>query len=361
MDKKVIFFLVELWSVLAYTHAENEHKVEHVSIPSRLPQVLFEMKLIKHELMSLGNTINDLENRLNNLGLGTTMNGLENRLSDMGERLETLEAKCTDNVAEIKYVRKSDFQELKEEMILLKKGFSSEKQSLQKKVKHITQDMSTSMTELRITVNQTITDKQDQLDYKFERFTADTDKTLKETKDISTRVRINRHIISDLSAKLDRLNNDNLITNSSNNKLLAKLERQEVAFSAYLGEITPELPAGSTIVFDEVVYQTGGGYNPQDGVFTCPESGVYFFNFAIKVSSLSTTQPQTLTAGLYVDGHRKATIVSESQHNAHDDQASNLVILYVLKGQTVLVKTFKYNNVKSFPVVSTFSGALLYA
>ena len=71
MDNKLLFFFLwDFWSILVYTQAESdgliEHKVEHVSLPTILPQFWFEMKLIKHELMSLGAMMNGLENKLNN-------------------------------------------------------------------------------------------------------------------------------------------------------------------------------------------------------------------------------------------------------------------------------------------------------
>ena len=364
MDKKVIaLFLVGLWPLLVYTQAESgaatEHRVEHVSVPSQLPQVLFEMKLMKYELMSLG----------------TTINGLQNKLDNVVERLDTLEAKSTDNVVDKQSATgKDDFQELKEEMLLFRKGFSREKQSVQKIVEQITQDMNTAMTVLVLNVNQTITDKQDQLDYKFGKITADIDKRLKETKnDISVKEKENDKTIRQLSvqketdkilinSKLEMLKNENLMINSSYNELLAKLERQKVAFSVRLSKTTPKLPAGSTIKFDEVVYQTGGGYSPEDGVFTCPESGVYLFNFAIKVLSASATQPKTLVASLVVDSSVIFSVVSESYHQYQDVQASNMVILSLDKGQKVWVRTStaRIEQSKAYKQFSTLGGALLY-
>ena len=366
MYKKVIvLFLVEFLSVLVYIQAERddavEHKVEYASVPSLLPQVLFEMNLMKHELMSPGTTMNGLENKLNN------------ELSNIGKRLENLDA--IDNVAEFKDVGKGDFQELKEEMFLLKKGFSREKQSLQKKVIQITQVMNTAMTELVLNVNQTITDKQDQLDYKFDRFTANVEKTLEETKDaisinktknggnfrdLSMEQKADKAMIKSLSSKLDMLNKGSIVINSTYNDLLAKLERQKVAFSAYLGETTPELPEGSTIVFDKVIYQIGGGYDPKDGVFTCPETGVYLFNVVVDIAN---KKPKRLKASLYIDGQWKALVYSETHQESETndmDQASNMVILSLYKGQRVWIETYGCGAVKVDRNFSTFSGALLY-
>ena len=356
MDKKVIaLFLMGLWPLLVYTQAESDAATEH-----KVEQVLFEMKLMKHELMSLG----------------TTINGLQNKLDNVVERLDTLEAKSTDDVVDkLSATGKCDFQELKEEMFLLRKGFSREKKSVQKKVEQITQDMNTAMTELMLNVNQTITDKQNQLDYKFGKFTADIDKTLKETKNdisvketendktirqLSVQKETDRAMITLINSKLEMLKNENLMINSSYKELLAKLQRQKVAFSVYLSKTTPELPAGSTIVFDTVIYQTGGGYNPEDGVFTCPETGVYLFNVAI-VHYPSTTQPKTRVASLVVDSKIKSVVISETYHPHQDVQASDMVILFLDKGQKVWVRNSKkHGKCKVGRNFSTFSGALLY-
>ena len=144
------------------------------------------------------------------------------------------------------------------------------------------------------------------------------------------------------------------------NRLLRKMERGKVAFSACLGSTTEELPIGSTVVFDLVIYQEGNGYNPKDGVFTCPETGVYMFSIVIDNGNLQNMTEQAATAMLQVDFVMKAVVISEEHHQGQDDQSSNLVILKVKQGQKVWVEIVSNNDVIIWHSFSTFSGALLY-
>lgn len=139
--------------------------------------------------------------------------------------------------------------------------------------------------------------------------------------------------------------------------LASKPNRQKVAFSAELSR-SRELAIGSTIVFDQIIYQDGSGYNSADGVFTCPETGVYMFSIVLHCWH-EGDGVKTLAAKLMVDSEGKSIIVSESQPHSHNDQASNLVILSVNQGQKVWVQTF-HTNARVHELFSTFSGALLY-
>ena len=83
MDIKVtlLFFVVgflSLVNILAQSVGVKEHRTEDVS-------VLFEIKLIKYELMSLATTMNSLENKFHQ------------HLNNIEERMVTLEARCMDN------------------------------------------------------------------------------------------------------------------------------------------------------------------------------------------------------------------------------------------------------------------------
>ena len=146
---------------------------------------------------------------------------------------------------------------------------------------------------------------------------------------------------------------------SSISALESKLARQKVAFSAGLNQSTSELAIGSTIVFDEIVYQDGNGYNSTDGIFTCPETGVYMFSVVLHCWH-GKEGVKSLAARLMVASKEKSCVVSESRHSQHNDQASNLVILSVKQGQRVWVEIFDIPAARVFRTFSTFSGALLY-
>ena len=143
-------------------------------------------------------------------------------------------------------------------------------------------------------------------------------------------------------------------------QLLSKMERRKVAFSACLNSTTEKLPIESTVVFDWVIYQEGNGYNPKDGVFTCPETGMYMFSVVIANGNLQNEIKKAVTVKLQVDFVSMALVASEDHDEYKDDQSSNLVILKVNKGQRVWVETYWTSDVIIWHSFSTFSGALLY-
>ena len=159
--------------------------------------------------------------------------------------------------------------------------------------------------------------------------------------------------LTDKQSSLDTTvgNNQDLFT-----QLVNKMERGKVAFSASIVSRTEMLPIGSTVVFDDVLFQEGNGYNSKDGVFTCPETGVYMFSVVID----NGQNGEVVAAQLLVDSAWKSYVVSEERNEHQEDQASNLVIFNVYEGQRVWVETFCYTNVVIREHFSTFSGVLLY-
>ena len=336
MEKKIILYLVGFLQILVYTQAERngatEHKVEHVSVPSLWPQVWFEMKLMKHELMSLG----------------TTMNGIENKLKHMEERLETLEARSTDNVAEFHDTGKADIQELKEDMFRLKKGFSNEKQFIKRRLEpqsgvgvtkkengQILEDLSAKVAELAKAVS-----------------------------DWSVKQETEKAQIKSINSKLADMQNQ--LTNSSHELLaMEKLLRlrEKVTFSLRFSGGQMELPDLSNsykLHFGEVVHQTGSGYDPKEGIFTCQESGVYLFSFTVAIGSKGPNFAGKIAAALIVDDEVKAFTISDTLQKEHEVQASNTVILSLVKDQTVWVLVSGSGEFKILGPYTTFSGTLLY-
>ncbi|XP_072884060.1 complement C1q tumor necrosis factor-related protein 3-like isoform X2 [Hemitrygon akajei] len=53
-----------------------------------------------------------------------------------------------------------------------------------------------------------------------------------------------------------------------------------VVFAAIRGPTSSPPNTGATIVFDQVQLNREGGYDPDTGIFTCPEDGIYFFAFS---------------------------------------------------------------------------------
>lgn len=145
----------------------------------------------------------------------------------------------------------------------------------------------------------------------------------------------------------------------SSGGLVVKNEERRVAFSVFISKTTKPLPIGSTIVFDVVGYAEGGGYNSEDGIFTCPVTGVYLFSVVVQNGEIYN-EFMKMTVRLMVDNKSVAYLISEEYHVHQYDQSSNLVVTRVNRGQEVRVQVYQFANVSFWGEFCTFSGVLLY-
>ncbi|XP_052788754.1 collagen alpha-1(X) chain-like [Mya arenaria] len=83
-----------------------------------------------------------------------------------------------------------------------------------------------------------------------------------------------------IEMKVQRL--DAMFTNSTESKLQAPI--------AFFARVSSSFTSsrGQTIVFDSVVTDVGGGYNPETGVFTAPAEGLYVFSITVMVQMSSS-------------------------------------------------------------------------
>ncbi|KAL4218316.1 EMI domain [Mactra antiquata] len=135
------------------------------------------------------------------------------------------------------------------------------------------------------------------------------------------------------------------------------LSRQHVAFSAYLSKTVDNVSIGQVIKCDAILLNDGNAYNPDLGVFTASENGVYIFSFA--VASTTQTYVKLLVDGLNTAG----VLVSHVGHN-QTAMTSNTIIVRVGIGQSVWLENYINDDVTlvSFgPFIYTaFSGYQLY-
>ncbi|XP_052795043.1 complement C1q-like protein 3 [Mya arenaria] len=131
-----------------------------------------------------------------------------------------------------------------------------------------------------------------------------------------------------------------------------------VAFSAKLSHNVEHAGIDQTVIFDSILLNEGGHYNPHTGVFRVPVEGIYLFNMMFA----DGYEPHRLWMRIVVDGQEKVAGVADTLTNNHDMMGGNLAILHLHPGDSVWVATFYAADVKIYGRHSftTFSGVLLY-
>ncbi|KAL3856499.1 hypothetical protein ACJMK2_011250 [Sinanodonta woodiana] len=116
-----------------------------------------------------------------------------------------------------------------------------------------------------------------------------------------------------------------------------------VAFSAYLSKTLEELGRQHTIVFDQVEYNEGDGYDKTLGIFRCPFSGTYFF-----IASILGFPNDNIHTELVVDGSSTAGIDSDSNGGSEYPQGTNMSILRCTVGQRVWVRIMEHIGLRVY-------------
>ena len=166
-------------------------------------------------------------------------------------------------------------------------------------------------------------------------------------------------ILDDLAHKQRTLDSCVANTEHSYRKLKGTLNSRKIAFSAQVNE-NHATKSGDTILFNGVVFQTGGGFYASSGTFKCPRTGVYLF-YVTLVCESHFKETNTLAASLKVDTRVRMNIVSKStEFEQYCSEGSNMVIDHVREGQTVSVVTYNGKEASVMKYMSLFSGMLLY-
>ena len=131
-----------------------------------------------------------------------------------------------------------------------------------------------------------------------------------------------------------------------------------VAFSAGISSYDDNW-TGSTLVFPDVIYSEGKGYDSNTGVFTAPTEGTYLFYISIQ-----SAYQKYIYLDIVLNGSYKVRSIAHYGSGSTiniNQTGTNLVILYLTVGDSVWVKrgggTGYYSN--SYHVC-TFSGVRLY-
>ena len=131
-----------------------------------------------------------------------------------------------------------------------------------------------------------------------------------------------------------------------------------VAFSAGIPSYDDNW-TGSTLVFPDVIYSEGKGYDSNTGVFTAPTEGTYLFYISIQ-----SGYQKYIYLDIVLNGSSKVrsmTFYNSGSTISIYQTGTNLVILHLTVGDRVWVSrgsgTGYYSN---SPHVCTFSGIRLY-
>ncbi|XP_059158192.1 complement C1q tumor necrosis factor-related protein 2-like [Physella acuta] len=131
-----------------------------------------------------------------------------------------------------------------------------------------------------------------------------------------------------------------------------KEQKQIISFSAHAASNIPFLKDADVIVFDDVLVNNGGAYNPRSGIFTVPVSGVYLFTATI-VSGFNTTIETMIT----LNGQEVSRVFSGAFGNR--GSGTNSVVLNLREGDDVWVALFYGNGNYVHGKWSSFTGTLI--
>lgn len=129
--------------------------------------------------------------------------------------------------------------------------------------------------------------------------------------------------------------------------------RQKVAFYVGLTENLGPVTEHSDIVFDRVITNVGGGYDPRTGRFTAPLTAVYQFNVIISAQGRHKAAVMVLKNGEMV-----ATVWAESI--PYWSTASNVAVLHLERGDQVWLLLLNRASHLHGYMYTTFSGTILF-
>ena len=130
------------------------------------------------------------------------------------------------------------------------------------------------------------------------------------------------------------------------------MKRRAYAFHAELGTTVKDLPHNQKLVFAKIHLNEGGAYDPQTGIFTCKEPGIYVFDWTIL-----TENKLYFYSELKVDGITHGRLSLETTNTANTRSGSNMVVAKLKQGSQVWIEPYdKYVGKLAYGKWSFFSG-----
>ncbi|XP_062610296.1 multimerin-2-like [Saccostrea cucullata] len=142
------------------------------------------------------------------------------------------------------------------------------------------------------------------------------------------------------------------LTQAGIQNLQTRLETT-VAFTAGVGASDNwAFSPGQTIIFPQVIYQVGSGYNPSTGIFTAPKAGLYLI-FCTTVAF----HDEIFWIKILINGSVKAGVMAyhPSSNTYVYPSASNLVVHQLQAGDRVWTQVYQGSQLYSNYPDTTFS------
>ncbi|XP_061183050.1 uncharacterized protein LOC133191318 [Saccostrea echinata] len=107
---------------------------------------------------------------------------------------------------------------------------------------------------------------------------------------------------------------------------------------------------GEKIIFPEIIYQVGGGYNPKTGVFTAPKTGLY-----IIFSTIVADNNQKFSTRVMINGSLKAKVIAWFNYQS----GSNFVAYRLKARDQVWTEVDDGSHLYSYYLETTFSVVMI--
>ncbi|XP_061184590.1 complement C1q and tumor necrosis factor-related protein 9A-like [Saccostrea echinata] len=130
-----------------------------------------------------------------------------------------------------------------------------------------------------------------------------------------------------------------------------------VAFTAGVGDGDNRVfSSGQTVIFRQIIYQVGGGYNPLTGIFTAPKAGLYVL-FCTSVAF----HDEIFWTKIMINGSVKAGVMAyhPSSNMYVYQSASNLVVQQLQVGDRVWIQVYQGSHLYSEFPDTTFSVIMI--
>ncbi|XP_026234363.1 complement C1q tumor necrosis factor-related protein 3 [Anabas testudineus] len=112
------------------------------------------------------------------------------------------------------------------------------------------------------------------------------------------------------------------------------------------------------VPFGNITLNDGRGYSPTLGVFTAPRSGVYVFSLTV-YSSVEVAGRLYHKVQLIWNGRPTANVWENNREDS-EDNASQVVVLELHRGDQVYVELISGRKICKYPEFNIFSGYILY-